>query len=158
MGPGSYTRSGSPDAAAGGAGGVHILAGMFREFRDFIVRGNIVELAVAVIIGAAFGAVITSLVGDILTPLLGVFGLPNFEDLTVTVGTAVVRYGLFLNALFSFLLITAAIYFLVVRPANAVDATPESAESATKTCTECASEIPTAARRCPMCTQPQTAG
>ena len=123
------------------------------------MRGNIVELSVAVVIGVAFGAVITSFVGDILTPLLGVFGLPNFEDLTVTVGTAMVRYGIFLNALFSFVLITAAIYFLVVRPANALDATGEqSEETATKTCTECASEIPTAARRCPMCTQPQPAG
>ena len=132
---------------------------MFSEFREFLVRGNIVELSVAVVIGAAFGAVITSFVGDILTPLLGVFGLPNFEDLTVTVGTAMVRYGIFLNALFSFVLITAAIYFLVVRPANALDATGEqSEETATKTCTECASEIPTAARRCPMCTQPQSAG
>jgi len=132
---------------------------MFSEFREFLVRGNIVELSVAVVIGVAFGAVITSFVGDILTPLLGVFGLPNFEDLTVTVGTAMVRYGIFLNALFSFVLITAAIYFLVVRPANALDATGEqSEETATKTCTECASEIPTAARRCPMCTQPQSAG
>jgi len=132
---------------------------MFSEFREFLVRGNIVELSVAVVIGVAFGAVITSFVGDILTPLLGVFGLPNFEDLTVTVGTAMVRYGIFLNALFSFVLITAAIYFLVVRPANALDATGEqSEETATKTCTECASEIPTAARRCPMCTQPQPAG
>ena len=132
---------------------------MFSEFREFLVRGNIVELSVAVVIGVAFGAVITSFVGDILTPLLGVFGLPNFEDLTVTVGTAMVRYGIFLNALFSFVLITAAIYFLVVRPANALDASGEqSEETATKTCTECASEIPTAARRCPMCTQPQPAG
>ena len=132
---------------------------MFSEFREFLVRGNIVELSVAVVIGVAFGAVITSFVGDILTPLLGVFGLPNFEDLTVTVGTAMVRYGIFLNALFSFVLIAAAIYFLVVRPANALDATGEqSEETATKTCTECASEIPTAARRCPMCTQPQPAG
>lgn len=132
---------------------------MFSEFREFLVRGNIVELSVAVVIGVAFGAVITSFVGDILTPLLGVFGLPNFEDLTVTVGTAMVRYGIFLNALFSFVLITAAIYFLVVRPANALDATGEqNEETATKTCTECASEIPTAARRCPMCTQPQPAG
>lgn len=132
---------------------------MISEFREFLVRGNIVELSVAVVIGAAFGAVITSFVGDILTPLLGVFGIPNFEDLTVTVGTAMVRYGIFLNALFSFVLIAAAIYFLVVRPANALDASGEqSEETATKTCTECASEIPTAARRCPMCTQPQPAG
>ena len=132
---------------------------MFSGFREFIMRGNVVELAVAVVIGAAFGAVITSFVGDILTPLLGVFGLPNFEDLTVTVGTALVRYGLFLNALITFLLIALAVYLFVVRPVNALEARrARGAEVTTKTCTECASEIPVAARRCPMCTQPQDAG
>ena len=132
---------------------------MFSGFREFIMRGNVVELAVAVVIGAAFGAVITSFVGDILTPLLGVFGLPNFENLAVTVGTAELRYGLFLNALLSFQLVALAIYFFVIRPINALEARRErGAETVTKTCTECASEIPSAARRCPMCTQPQPAG
>jgi len=132
---------------------------MFSGFREFIMRGNVVELAVAVVIGVAFGAVITSFVGDILTPLLGVFGLPNFENLAVTVGTAELRYGLFLNALLSFLLVALAIYFFVIRPINALEARRErGAETVTKTCTECASEIPSAARRCPMCTQPQPAG
>jgi large conductance mechanosensitive channel len=131
---------------------------MLTGFREFIMRGNVVDLAVAVVIGAAFGALITSFVGDVLTPLLGVFGLPNFEDLTVTVGEAVVRYGAFLNALISFLLVALAIYFFVVQPLNALEQRRQRGSEdtpTTKTCTECASEIPAAARRCPMCTQPQ---
>ena len=132
---------------------------MIKEFRDFLLRGNVVDLAVAVVIGAAFGAVITSFVGDVLTPLLGLLGVPNFESLTLTVGSAVVAYGHFLNVLISFLLIAAAIFFFVVKPMNAMEkrrqAGMEPAATTTKTCTECASEIPLAARRCPNCTQPQ---
>ena len=134
---------------------------MFSGFRDFIMRGNVVELAVAVVIAVAFGALITSFVTDILTPLLGLLGLPNFENLSVTVGEAEVRYGLFLNALIAFLLIALAIYLFVVRPVNALEERRQrgAGETATtKTCTECASEIPLVARRCPMCTQPQAAG
>ncbi|MCA1587394.1 MAG: large conductance mechanosensitive channel protein MscL [Chloroflexi bacterium] len=132
---------------------------MFSGFRDFIMRGNVVELAVAVVIGAAFGALITSFVTDVLTPLLGLLGLPNFEELSVTVGEAQVRYGVFLNALIAFLLIAAAIYLFVVRPVNSLEERRQrGAEETTKTCTECASEIPLIARRCPMCTQPQPAG
>jgi large conductance mechanosensitive channel len=89
-----------------------------------------------------------------------VFGLPNFEELAFTVGEAVVRYGLFLNALLAFLLIAAAIYFFVIAPLNALEERRQrGAEETptTKTCTECASEIPLVARRCPMCTQPQPA-
>ena len=131
---------------------------MFSGFREFIMRGNVVDLAVAVVIGAAFGAVITSFVGDILTPLLGIFGTRNFEELTFQVGDAVVRYGAFLNALIAFLLISFVIYFFVVRPINELEARRQAGADqtpTTKTCPECASEIPAAARRCPMCTQPQ---
>jgi len=134
--------------------GCHVFSG----FREFIMRGNVIDLAVAVVIGAAFGAVITSFVGDVLTPLLGIFGTPNFEDLSFTVGRAVVRYGAFLNALVAFLLVAAAIYFFVVSPMNALEARRQAGAEetpTTKTCPECASEIPMAARRCPMCTQPQ---
>ena len=133
---------------------------MFSGFRDFIMRGNVVDLAVAVVIGAAFGALITSFVGDILTPLLGLVGVPDFSQASFTVGDAEVRYGAFLNALISFLLIAAAIYFFVVQPMNMLEARRQRGlESAptTKTCTECASEISVTARRCPMCTQPQLA-
>ena len=125
---------------------------MLRGFRDFVMRGNVIDLAVAVVLAGAFGAVITSFVSDVLTPLLGIFGLPNFDELTFTVGDAVVRYGLFLNALIGFVLVAAAIYFVVVRP---MERAKGEAAVATKACTECTSDIPLAAKRCPFCTQPQ---
>ena len=131
---------------------------MFSGFREFIMRGNVIDLAVAVVIGAAFGTVIASFVADILTPLLGLLGVPDFTTATVQVGDAEVRYGLFLNALLAFLLVAAAVYFFVVKPINALEARRQAGADATpttKTCPECASEIPAAARRCPMCTQPQ---
>jgi large conductance mechanosensitive channel len=133
---------------------------MIREFREVIMRGNVIDLAIAVVIGVAFGAVITSFVGDILTPLLGLFGLPDFAEASVTVGRAEVRYGLFLNSLISFLAIALAIFLFVVKPMNALEARRQrGAEETptTKTCAECASEIPATARRCPFCTQPQAA-
>lgn len=127
-------------------------------FKEFIMRGNVVDLAVALVIGLAFAALLNSFVADILTPLLGLVGVPDFSDLSFAVGSAEVRYGLFLNALIAFLLVAAAIYFFVVKPMNALeerrqrggDETPT-----TKTCPECASEIALVARRCPMCAQPQ---
>ena len=133
---------------------------MLSGFREFIMRGNVVDLAVAVVIGAAFGAVVASFVADILTPLLGLVGVPDFSRASFTVGddAAEVRYGLFLNALIAFLLVAAAIYFFVVKPMNALEARRQAGVEetpTTKSCTECASEIPLVARRCPMCTQPQ---
>ena len=125
---------------------------MLRGFRDFVMRGNVIDLAVAVVLAGAFGAVITSFVSDVLTPLLGIFGLPNFDELTFTVGDAVVRCGLFPNALIGFLLVAAAIYFVVVRP---IERAKGEAAVTTKPCTECTSDIPLAAKRCPFCTQPQ---
>jgi large conductance mechanosensitive channel len=131
---------------------------MLTGFREFILRGNVIELAVAVVIGAAFGAVVNSFVADILTPLLGLFGVPDLGEATISVGAAEIRYGLFLNALIAFLLVAAAIYLFVVAPMNALEARRQAGAEATpttKACPECASEIPMAARRCPMCTQPQ---
>jgi large conductance mechanosensitive channel len=129
---------------------------MLREFRDFLMRGNVVDLAVAVVIGAAFGAVVTSFVVDILTPLLGVLGVPDFSTLTITAGEATISYGVFLNYLISFILVAAAIFFFVVRPMNAMAARragqePETAPT-TKACPYCATDIPVAASRCPHCT------
>jgi len=95
---------------------------MVKEFREFMFRGNVVDLAVAVVIGAAFGAIITSLVEDILTPLLGLIGVPDFTTWVVAVGDAEMRIGLFLNALIAFALIAAAIFFLVVKPMQAINA------------------------------------
>ena len=128
---------------------------MVREFRDFLLRGNVIDLAVAVVIGAAFGAVITSFVTDVLTPLLGLLGVPNFETLTFKAGEATVSYGLFLNALIYFVLVALAIFLFVVKPVNAMAArragTAEG-EPTTKACPYCASDIAIAATRCPMCT------
>lgn len=129
-------------------------------FKEFIMRGNVVELAVALVIGLAFAALLNSFVADILTPLLGLVGVPDFSGLSFAVGSAEVRIGLFLNALIAFLLVAAAIYFFVVKPMNALEERRQRGADetpTTKTCTECASEIPLVALRCPMCTQPQPA-
>jgi large conductance mechanosensitive channel len=132
---------------------------MLREFRDFLLRGNVVGLAVAVVIGAAFGAVVSSLTADVLTPLLGIFGTPDFASLSFAVGRATVKYGLFLNALITFVIVGAAVFFFIVKPMNVLEELRQRREGppspTTKTCTECASEIPLTAKRCPMCTQPQ---
>ena len=129
---------------------------MVKEFRDFLLRGNVVDLAVAVVIGVAFGAVVTSFVIDILTPLLGVLGVPDFSTLTITAGEATITYGVFLNALIAFILVAVAIFFFVVKPMNAMAARragkePEAAPT-TKACPFCATDIPVAATRCPHCT------
>jgi large conductance mechanosensitive channel len=134
-------------------GGVRMLKG----FRQFIVRGNVLDLAVAVVIGAAFGAVVTSFVTSILTPLIAAMvGKPDFSAFSFTVNGSVIAYGTFLNALISFLLVAAAVYFFMVAPMNAwKERAARSAvpvDPTTKKCPECASEIPIAARKCPFCT------
>lgn len=130
---------------------------MLKEFRDFLLRGNVVDLAVAVVIGAAFGAVITSFVTDILTPLLGFIGTPDFSELDFTAGDDKVKYGLFLNAVVSFVMVAAAIFFVVVKPINELmelRKTQPDVSSPTKECPECLSNIPIEARRCAFCTTP----
>ena len=130
---------------------------MFKGFRQFVMRGNVMDLAVAVVLGAAFGAVVTSFVTSILTPLIAAMvGKPDFSAFNVTVNGAVISYGIFLNALISFLLVAAAVYFFMVAPMNAWKAraarSAVPADPTTKKCPECASEIPIAARRCAFCT------
>ena len=129
---------------------------MLKEFRDFILRGNVIDLAVGIVIGAAFGALVTSFVGDVLTPLFGLLSIPDFSELSFTAGKGSVNYGLFLNALISFLLVAAAIFFFVVKPMNAMTARlkkPEAeSEPAIRACPFCATDIPAAATRCPHCT------
>jgi large conductance mechanosensitive channel len=135
---------------------------VFKGFRDFILRGNVMDLAVAVIIGAAFTAIVNSLVSDVINPLIaGTIGHPDFSTIVVHVGTGVVKIGNFLNAVIAFLIIAAVVYFFLVLPTNYLLKKFRKAEPipeippATKKCTECLSEIPAGARRCSHCTQPQ---
>ncbi len=132
---------------------------MFKGFRQFLMRGNVIDLAVAVVIGAAFGAVITSFVTDVLTPLIAaVVGKPDFSALAANVNGTPVFYGKFLNALISFLMIAAAVYFFMVAPVNAWEARRKRGQAppdpTTKQCPECLSEIPIAAKRCAHCAIP----
>jgi large conductance mechanosensitive channel len=130
---------------------------MLKGFRDFILRGNVLDLAVAVVIGAAFGAIVNSLVKDLITPLMAaIVKKPDFSSLVLELNGAKITYGNFLNALISFLLIAASIYFFVVAPVNALVARMKHpADSpATKACPECLSDIPAAAKRCSHCGQP----
>lgn len=103
---------------------------MWKEFRDFLLRGNVIELGVAVVIGAAFTAVVTAFVGDILTPLLGLLGVPDFSTAQLVVGGATIKWGLFLNALISFVLVGGAVFFFVVRPMQRIAALGKHKEPA----------------------------
>src|SRR5437763_8216108 len=124
-----------------------------KGFKQFLLRGNVVDLAVAVVIGAAFGAVVTAFVKDLLTPLIAaIFGKPDFSALTFTVNGSKFLYGDFINAALSFLLVSGAVYFFVVLPINTLiqryRKAPAPADPTTKKCPECMSEIPIAAKRC----------
>jgi large conductance mechanosensitive channel len=125
-------------------------------FKAFILRGNVVDLAVAVVIGAAFGAVVAALVADIITPILGIFGgVPDFSAITFSINGSQFKIGHFINALLSFLVLAAVIYYFVVVPVNrlmSLRKTETAVEPTTRECPECLSKIPLAARRCAFCT------
>ena len=128
---------------------------MLKEFRDFLMRGNLVELAAAFVMGVAFAAVVNSFVNDLVMPVIAmIFGEPDFSDLTFTINDAVFRYGSFITAVIAFVAIAAAVFFFVVKPVNAMAARRAKEEPAptTRDCPECLSEIPLAARRCAYCT------
>jgi len=130
-----------------------------KGFKAFLLRGNVVDLAVGVVIGAAFGAVVTAFVKDLLTPLIAaIVKQPDFSTMTFTINGSKFLYGEFINSLVSFLLIAAAVYYFVVLPVNALIArsrkAPAPADPTTKKCPECLSEIPIDARRCAFCTSP----
>jgi large conductance mechanosensitive channel len=131
---------------------------MFKGFRDFILRGNVMDLAVAVIIGAAFTAIVTALTADIINPLLGAFiGKPNFDYLILNVHGGEVKYGAFLTAIINFLILAGVVYFFLVMPTQYLlkKFNPPAAEPPTnKACPQCLSDIPVAATRCRFCTQP----
>ncbi|HET6169907.1 MAG TPA: large conductance mechanosensitive channel protein MscL [Terracidiphilus sp.] len=131
---------------------------MLKGFRDFVLRGNVMDLAVAVIIGAAFTGVVNSLVGDVLNPLIAaIVGKPDFSSVILDVHGGHIKIGNFFNAVVSFIIVAATVYFAIVLPVNSLMARfkkpiPET-PPANKTCPECLSEIPVAARRCSHCTQ-----
>ena len=129
---------------------------MLKGFRDFILRGNVMDLAVAVIIGGAFSAITKSLVDDIITPLIAaVVGKPDFSNIVFTIGTTPVKIGNFINAVIYFLIIAFVIYFFLVLPTQKLLAKLKGPEAAnTKPCLECLSDIPAAAHRCKFCSQP----
>ena len=129
---------------------------MLKGFKQFLLRGNVVDLAVGVVIGAAFGSVVTAMVKDLMTPLIAAIVMaPDFSGLYFTVNDSKFLYGDFLNAAIAFVIIAAAVYFFVVLPINALIARAKrepSADPTTRKCPECLSEIPIGARRCAFCT------
>ena len=129
---------------------------MIKDFREFILRGNLVDLAVAVVIGTAFTAVVTAFVKDIVTPLIAAIGgNPDFSELAFTINGSRFAYGDFINALITFLIIAAVVFFFVVKPVNSMMARykPETkVDEPVRECPECLSDIPVRARRCAFCT------
>ncbi len=125
---------------------------MLKEFRAFVMRGNVLDLAVAVIIGGAFGKIIGSLVNDVLMPLIGlIMGGISFADQSFTVGAAIVKWGAFVQSIIDFLII-AFVIFMIVKAANASKKAPPPADPTTKECPHCFTTIPIKATRCPNCT------
>lgn len=126
------------------------------EFKIFIMRGNVVDLAIAVIIGGAFGAVIKSLVDDIFTPFIAaIVGTPDFSYVNITIGKGVMRIGLFINALIAFLIVAAVLFFLVVKPINMLQARAKKEpppDPTTRNCPFCLNTIPIGATKCGFCT------
>jgi len=128
---------------------------VLKEFRAFLLRGNLLDLAVAVVVGAAFTGVVNAFVKDIITPLIAaIFGKPNFNNLTFTVNHSQFNYGSFLNAVLSFVLVATVLFFLVIKPVNhlmsKLGRVPD--EDPVRECPECLSKVPVAATRCSQCT------
>jgi len=127
-----------------------------KEFKQFLLRGNVIDLAVAVVIGAAFGAVVSALVADLITPLIAaIVGQQDFSQLSFTLNNSVFNYGHFVNALVAFILIAAVVFLLVIKPINALISRSRKqppADPTTRKCPECLSEIPIEAHRCRYCT------
>jgi large conductance mechanosensitive channel len=130
-----------------------------KDFKTFLLRGNVVDLAVAVVIGAAFGALVTALVRDLLTPIIAlIFGEHDFSALKFTINGSQFLYGDFINYLIAFVSIAAAVFFFVVQPVNMLMArrkTEPDVDSETRPCPECLSDIPRQARKCAFCSSPQ---
>jgi large conductance mechanosensitive channel len=126
---------------------------VIQDFKKFLLRGNVVDLAVAVVVGTAFAALVKALVADILTPIIAMlFGKPNFESLSFTINGSHFLYGDLLNNLITFLSVAAAVFFFVVVPVNRLMAHRAKEDPDTQECPQCTSAIPLKARRCPLCT------
>lgn len=132
---------------------------MLKDFKQFLLRGNVVDLAVGVVVGAAFGTIVTALVADLLTPLIAAIAkVPDFKGLSFVLNDSVFMYGHFINALISFILVASSVFFFVVKPMNMLIARSRKgppADPTTKKCDECLSEIPLSAKRCAFCAQIQ---
>ena len=130
--------------------------GILNDFKAFLLRGNVVDLAVAIVIGVAFGAVVTAFVEDLITPIIAaIFGKPDFSTLDFTINDSTFRYGDFINKVISFVTVAAAVFFFVVVPINALMARARKeppADPTTRRCPECISEVPLEAKRCAFCT------
>jgi len=125
---------------------------MLKQFKDFVMRGNVLDLAIGVIIGGAFGKIIASLVSDMLMPIIGlVMGGVDFSGLSITVGAAVIKWGAFVQTILDFLIV-AFVIFIIVKAANKMKKAPPPADPTTKECPRCFSVIPIKATRCPQCT------
>jgi large conductance mechanosensitive channel len=132
---------------------------MLKEFRSFLLRGNVVDLAIAVVIGAALGAVVTALLSDIIMRIIGIFGgSPDFSSNTFTINGSLFSWGHFVTTLIAFIIIAAVIFFVVVKPMNMLMARMSRGQippdPTTRACPECLSMVPIAATRCSFCTQP----
>jgi large conductance mechanosensitive channel len=126
---------------------------LLRDFKKFLMRGNLVALAVAVVIGTVFAALVKALIADIITPVIALIaGQPNFENLSFTINSSHFLYGDFINAVFTFVTTVAAVFFVVVKPYNAYESHRAQEDPDIKECPECTSDIPVKARRCPECT------
>ena len=125
-----------------------------KDFREFLFRGNLVEVAVGLVMGLAFAAVVTAFVADIITPIIAaIFGKPDFSNLTFTIHKSHFFYGSFINALIAFVAIALAVFFFVVKPTNVImERRKRNEEAVSRACPECLSEIPIAAKRCSFCT------
>jgi large conductance mechanosensitive channel len=128
-----------------------------KDFKEFLLRGNLVDMAVGIVIGVAFAAVVTALVGDLITPLIAAIGgKPDFSNLSFTINKSHFKYGDFIDALITFLVIAAVVFFLVVKPVNALMArrrTEPPVDQTVRPCPHCLSEIPVAASVCSFCTR-----
>jgi large conductance mechanosensitive channel len=129
------------------------VSNLWQDFKKFLMQGNLVALAVAVVIGTVFAAVVKALIADIITPIIAlIFGKPNFEDLSFTINSSHFLYGDFINAVVTFATTAAAVFFLVVKPYNAYESSRAKEDPDIKECPECTTDIPAKARRCPQCT------